>query len=174
MIMRALVLIAIFATSACGWHLRGQLLPPPTIDSLHITSTAQHTDLLQQLAMQLDNQGVAVVDDNALSNYTLALGEETLRRRTVGVGSDALAAAYELTLTVEYQLLNATDLLGLGEPLSASVSRSYNYTDNDPGAAAQEERLLSHEMRQELVQQLLRRIFVLIDQHQQNHDQAAP
>lgn len=172
--MRALVLIALLATSACGWHLRGQLLPPPTIDSLRITSEAQHTDLLQQLARQLNNQGVAVAEGDTFSNYTLALGEETLRRRTVGVGSDALAAAYELTLSVEYRLLSASDLLMLGEPLSASVSRSYNYTDNDPGAAAQEERLLSDEMRQELVQQLLRRVFVLIDQHQQSHDQTAP
>lgn len=171
--MRITLLCLLLGLSACGWHLRGQLTPPPDIDSLHIVSAARHTELLEQITRQLDSQGIAVADDPMMGDYSLSLGNELLRRRTVGVGSDALAAAYEITMTVKYQLFDGEGGV-LSDTMTASVSRSYNYIDNDPSAAAQEERLLAHEMRADLAQQLLRRVYTLIDRDQNQHGQAAP
>lgn len=158
---------------ACGWHLRGQLTAPPDIDSLYIASAARHTELLEQIRRQLDSQDIRATSEPLAGVYSLSLGNEQIRRRTVGVGSDALAAAYEITMSVEYQIFDAGGIM-LSEPLRASISRSYNYIDNDPSAAAQEERLLADEMRADLAQQLLRRVYTLIDRHQRRDGQTAP
>jgi len=58
--------------------------------------------------------------------------------------------------------------------LRTSVTRSYNYIDNDPSAAAQEETLLAGEMHTDLAQQLLRRVYIFIEEHQKRDGQTAP
>ena len=172
--MRILLIgLMLFCLGACGWHLRGQLTAPPAIEQLHIVSAARHTALLEQIRLQLQSQDIQATTEQLPGVYSLSLGNEQIRRRTVGVGSDALAAAYEVTMSVEYQLFGDNGAM-LSDLLTTSVTRSYNYIDNDPSAASQEEELLAREMRIDLAQQLLRRVYTLIDEHQAQDGPAAP
>jgi len=169
----ALIGLILCCISACGWHLRGQLTAAPAIDQLSIVSAARHTELLEQIRLQLDTQDIEAITTTQAGVYSLSLGKEQTRRRTVGVGSDALAAAYEVTMSLEYQVFSPSGDM-ISDLLRTSVTRSYNYIDNDPSAAAQEETLLAGEMHTDLAQQLLRRVYIFIEEHQKRDGQTAP
>ena len=153
------VFLALLATS-CGWQPRGYLMPPLDIDSVRIVSNEQHTELLRELEQSLLSQDIKVVEKGA--EYTIALGDEQLNRRTVGIGNDSLAAAYELTLALDYQLRDEHNAV-IGKPERVQVRRSYDASDTT--GLDREQDMLLEDMRRELVQQIIRRsYFVLQDQ----------
>jgi|SRR5690554_159106 len=159
--MKALTisLMLLLLTSACGWHLRGSLNPPLDIARIHVVSSEEHTDLLRELERSLANQDIAMVADTENPEYTLVLGDETIRRRTVGIGADTLASAYSITLMLQYQFLSS-DNTPLGEQEQARVTRTYEASD--ASGLAREEETLKNEMRTELVQQIMRRAYILL------------
>ncbi|UTF59980.1 LPS assembly lipoprotein LptE [Gilvimarinus sp. DA14] len=154
----AALMLALLA--GCGWHLRGSLMPPLDIDNIRIVSAEQHTQLLRELEEALLDQDIQVVEQDA--DYTLALAEEELRRRTVGVGADSLAAAFELRLSINYQLLDANGAL-ISQQEQASISRSYDATDTT--GLEREQDLLLGEMRRDLARQILRRTYFILQEN---------
>ncbi|WP_041522797.1 LPS-assembly lipoprotein LptE [Gilvimarinus agarilyticus] len=166
--MKALILSLslLLLTSACGWHLRGSLNPPLDIERIYVVSTEEHTELLRELERSLASQDIDIVDRDENPEYILALGDETTRRRTVGIGADTLASAYSITLMVQYQILT-TDNVPLGEQEQARVTRTYDATDST--GLEREEEILMGEMRIDLVQQMMRRAYILL----QNDDSGA-
>jgi LPS-assembly lipoprotein len=169
--MKALIfsLSLLLLTSACGWQLRGSLNASLDIERIHVISQEEHTELLRELTRSLAGQGIATVGASDNPEYTLTLGDETTHKRTVGVGADTLASAFAMTIKVPYQLFNAQHV-ALAPPSTASITRNYD-ASNSAGLEREEQTLL-REMRQELVQQMLRRAFILL-QKDTPHDQAA-
>ncbi len=154
-----LTLTLLALLTGCGWQLRGSLMPPLEIDNIRIVSAEQHTDLLRELEDALLNQDIKVVESNA--DYTLALGEEELRRRTVGVGADSLAAAFELRLSIDYQVFNGEGTL-ISAQEQASITRSYDASDTT--GLEREQDLLLADMRRDLAQQILRRTYFILQE----------
>ncbi|WP_049723860.1 LPS-assembly lipoprotein LptE [Gilvimarinus polysaccharolyticus] len=159
----------VLLTSACGWHLRGSLNPPLEIERIHVVSTEEHTDLLRELARTLASQGIQVVGADENPEYILALGDETTRQRTVGIGADTLASAYSMTLMADYQILTANNV-PLGKQEQARVTRTYD-ASNTTGLEREEQTLID-EMRIELVQQIMRRAYILLQDNPSTDGQA--
>ncbi|MDO3381930.1 LPS-assembly lipoprotein LptE [Gilvimarinus algae] len=154
--MRPLLAALLILLAGCGWQLRGELMPPLDINHLRIEASEEHTELQRELEQALARQGIAVVEPPAEAGHTLILGDESLTKRTVGVGSDSLAAAFELTLELDYQLYDSAGTL-LAPASTAQVIRSFDASD--PTGLEREQDLLEREMRRELVQQLMRRLY---------------
>lgn len=168
------MIITTLLTGACGWHLRGGLMPELAIESLFISAPDEHATLPTLIARQLSAQNISLTDDASSAQYRLILAKVQSEKRVVGVGSDALANAYELTLSIQYQILNAK-AEQLGSASTASLSRSYNYNASNPSAAQQEESILNLEMQRDLSQQILRRVAILIQNSQaKNNGQTVP
>lgn len=151
--------------SACGWHLRGSLMPELAIESIFISSSDEYAELPTLLTRQLTTQNISMAKQVNSAQYQLTLNKEVTTRRVVGVGGDALANAYELTLAVSYQIQNA-NAEQLGSMNTAQATRSYNYNASNPSSAQQEEGILKTEMRRDLTQQILRRMSILIKNQQ--------
>ncbi len=163
-------------TSACGWHLRGAVDVPQNLSQLYIsavetrsTSTSKSTtnsvatsttELISELRQLLKANRISVVDDSKAANYELNILEETIDKRTAGVGNDALSSAYEITLKANYEIRTKNSVLAT--KAAASSLRSFNYNTASISSSAQEEMLLIKEMRHELVQQMLRRLNAVI------------
>ncbi len=163
-------------TSACGWHLRGAVDVPQNLSQLYIsavetrsTSTSKSTtnstatsttELMSELRQLLKANRISVVDDSKAANYELNILEETIDKRTTGVGNDALSSAYEITLKANYEIRTKNSVLAT--KATASSLRSFNYNTASISSSAQEEMLLIKEMRRELVQQMLRRLNAVI------------
>lgn len=160
---RSLIIFCVFLISACGWHLRGsnpQLSSKMEWVNIAINADDEYTNLFTYLRPQLDTFRIKEIEKACT---TLDIQNLLLDRRTAGVGADALTSAYELTLSVEYRLVN--NLQVKDKYTRATVTRTYNYDLNNATGAAQEEELILREMHRELASQILRRTRLLLDKN---------
>lgn len=151
-------------TSACGWQLRGTAEIPRGLSQLYISVGDSKGPLVIELYKTLKANHVNLVDDSQNANYILTLQEESRDKRTVGVGSDALSSAYELTLKAAYEIRTRDSVLPT-KATAVSV-RSFSYNTASISSATQEEALLISEMRRDLVQQMLRRLNAVVSHPQ--------
>jgi LPS-assembly lipoprotein len=169
-------------TSACGWHLRGAVDMPQDLSQLHISAvetrgtstdksitTFSTTELMTELRQQLKANRISVIDDSKAANYELIILEESMDKRTAGVGTDALSSAYEITLKAEYEIRTKNNARLV--PATASSVRSFNYNTASLSSSAQEEMLLIKEMRRDLVQQMLRRLNAVVRHPETNNSE---
>lgn len=142
--------------TGCGFALRSSEQATLPITTVQLLSPEQNGAFVQQLRAALAAADVVASADNVQASYILSVGEEQTSTRTASVNSRARAAQYDLQLAVMVQLDSAgVTLFG---PETLSVQRSY-YEDIANIAGSNEEmELLRTEMRQELVDQLLRRM----------------
>ncbi|WP_439134366.1 LPS-assembly lipoprotein LptE [Pseudomaricurvus sp.] len=158
--------------SACGWHLRGSMSMPLDLESVFVTADDSHGSLITDLKRTLVSNNVTTTDNSAEAQYSIILSNEEQDRRTVSVGNDALAAEYELNMSVDYRITNQA-----GEEVAnnnASTYRSYTFNRDAVVAKSEEERLIKQEMRNNLVQQILRRLrFVSQEQAQSTNPSEA-
>lgn len=154
------VLVAL--TTACGWHLRGAIALPSNVEQLHLSAEDSFSPLMTELRERLADSGVELVPSASAAPYSLDITEQEQESRVAGVGGDALANAYELTLEARYDIRRSTGE-PIAEDLSSSVIRSYNSSAASAGSGAQEELLVLREMRRELAQQILRRLLAEIN-----------
>lgn len=153
--------LMVFLVAACGWQLRGSSNLPENLTHLYVSAEDAHGPLITEIKQLLKANKVAAVATADAAPYSLVILDELEDRRTAGVGSDALTSAYELILSVEYEVQSAT-----GERLApitkANTSRTYNYNAGNASSAQQEEAILLREMRRDLAQQMLRRLRTVI------------
>lgn len=148
--------VATTLLSACGWHLRGSMSMPLDLDTVFVTAEDSHGALITDLKRTLASNNVTTTGQSADAQYSIMLSNEKNDRRTVSVGNDALAAEYELNMSVDYHITNQA-----GEEVAsnnATTYRSYTFNQDAVVAKAEEERLIQQEMRNNLVQQILRRL----------------
>ncbi len=158
MIKRLLLLSGMaLVLSACGWHLRGTTNTDLDLNSVFISAENTHGDLATELKRYLKSSNVEATDSSTGADYHLYLSNERQERRTASVSTDALVSEYELSSSVDFRVVNKS-----GEeviPLTiAQAIRSYEFDRNAVVAKAEEEKLVQREMRNNLIQQILRRL----------------
>lgn len=168
-----LVITLALATSACGWQLRGSVALSSLTDSLYLTGNDNYGLLMTELRNRLEAESLTLTESQSGAQYTLRIREETLERRIAAVGSDALASAYELTLSAQFDVLDHRGLPLAGD-LRSRVVRSYTAGSGNVGSGNQEEALLISEMRSELSQQVLRQLQAVISAGQARGASSTP
>ena len=157
---RQLLLIALLPSLvACGFHLRGDIELPPEWNILHLASASPNSELSHALRAGFENVGIQW-QDRADANYVLYLGNERFERRNLTIGNNARAAEFELVMTTS---LRITDSAG-NEIMPEADVAAHKIMTHDPenvSGKVEESRLLRQEMRQELVQQLMRKVRFL-------------
>jgi len=156
-LLRALAALGIAAVlGGCGFALRGSQPVTAQGESVYLLAAEPGSALVQTLREALLAADVSLSTAPAAAIWQLQLGPETLSSRPGSVNSRARAAQYDVELSVEITL-EQQGRIALG-PLRIASQRSY-YEDLSTIAGSSEEVvLLQQEMRQDLVQQLLRRL----------------
>jgi outer membrane lipopolysaccharide assembly protein LptE/RlpB len=149
----ALVALLSLTLGACGFTLRGSA-PAAGGSAVQLVSAEPAGALAGIVRDALQSAGLSGASTG--STWQLQLGTETLVSRPGSVNSRARAAQHDLELSVEIALSRgATTVFG---PARLATQRSY-YEDLSTIAGSSEEvALLQQEMRQELAQQVLRRL----------------
>lgn len=142
-------------TTACGWHLRGALILPPDLSSMYISARDTHSGVAADLKRTLESNKVEVTQSSSQAQMTMHIIEERNDRRTAAVSSGGLASEYELTMEVLYKITDSDNNILVPER-TATVIRSYSFDPNTVTSAAQEERMLREEMRNDIIQQMAR------------------
>lgn len=150
-----LTLLALLSLTlaACGFALRGSA--PAAVGGVVQLHAAEPAGALAGSVREA-LQSAGLSGSTTSNAWQLQLGPETLVRRPGSVNSRARAAQQDLELSVEIALTRGdTTLFG---PVRVATQRSY-YEDLSTIAGSSEEvALLQQEMRQELAQQVLRRL----------------
>ena len=157
----ALVILLGFLTS-CGYSLRTNQLIEGSLDTIHLTLSQPNSEFSRILRRSLELADVKVINSiesqQAHSNLTheLSIGGEEISTRPITINSRARAAQYEMRLSIEITLrVNETFLI---ESEALFVDRIY-FEDIENITGNQEEiRIITSEMRQNLVSQVMRRL----------------
>lgn len=140
--------------SACGWHLRGQVDLPVSLRILNLDTQNISATTGKLLTQSLLSNGVTLSED---APYTLKMLSETNDRRTLAVSSNAKASEYELTQTLNFEVLN-DEGMSVSPPMDVTSYRTLQYDANAEIGKAQEEQNLRREMQQANAYQVLLRL----------------
>lgn len=154
MMKRNLLVIGLAALlSACGFQLRGTGDVEFALKELDVSARNAYGDTVKQVREVLQDNGVRVHSGAA---YHLVLSNEQENQRTASYTSSARTAEYELTMTLDYEIRGAQNLLLTSNQLEAQ--NFYAQDSNNLVGSDQEAVQLRSEMRRELVQQLVQRL----------------
>lgn len=154
LLLSCAVLGATLLASGCGFHLRGTGVDSVELTQLDVTTQERNSATYQQVLEALKLDGVRIAPTAA---YRLELLDEALERRAVSYTGSSSSAEYELTNSLNYQIVDRQGRTLMG-PETLSTRRTFvNDKDNIVGANEEEE-LLRREMREDLTRQLLFRL----------------
>lgn len=145
--------------SSCGFQLRTWQLDG-NIDTILVANNSGNTQVGKDLEKAIGQTGVTLlteVDTERTPQMQVQLLQAADNRRSISVGGDARAAEYELSLQVNFVLLDDKNV-ELTEPRWVRVQRIYRLNRNNLMGSNEEENILRREMRSDVVQQILRAI----------------
>ncbi len=153
------LIFSVSMLSACGWHLRGSGESVSIQQAIYLegksgnvysalNNTLERRELLKPLT-QADIQ--------------LVILDERFERRTVAQDNQAQTTQYQLTLSVDYEILD-TQSLPLTSVSTAEITRYFTFDQNAVTSADKEEQSLRKEMVQQVTQQILQRVIFLSKQ----------
>lgn len=149
-----IIALVISVTSACGWHLRGQVELPAELRILDLNVSAVDFASQNAIKQSLLSNGVTFSDD---AEYQLKVIRETAKKRTLAVTTNAKASEYELIQTLQFQLFNA-EQQAISALLTVTTYQTLLYDANAEIGKAQEEQNLRIDMKQSNAYKMLLRL----------------
>ena len=147
------------ALAGCGFHLRGEqdVQLDKRLSPMLITGIGTSDPLYGALAAALGESGVTVTRQAGEAQSILLLSARENRRRVVSVNAKGQAIEYDVVEGVTFELRDRNRQT-LVEEQRIETDRSYTDPAGDPVALAAERTLLRDYARQDLVQQIMRRL----------------
>ena len=154
--LRLLLLVLALSVQACGFTLRDNDAIVSSFDNLNLELAQPQNELSALLQRSLRAAGVSLSSQQLKTTPTLTVSNEQISTRPVSINPRARASQVELRLSVNIALTVG------GKPTipdeTLTVVRTY-FQDIENIAGNQEEaQLIANELRQELVNQLMRRL----------------
>ena len=155
-------LVLLIILNSCGYSLRDNQFLVTNLDSIQLQLAQPNSEFSRILRRDLEATGIHTVisdlskEPNEETEHELIIGNEVISNRPVTINSRARAAQYEMRLSIEVALTKNQAFLF--EPEALFVDRVF-FEDIQNITGNQEEiRIISSEMRQDLVSQVIRRI----------------
>ena len=154
--LRLLLLVLALSVQACGFTLRDNDAIVSSFDNLNLELAQPQSELSALLQRSLRAAGVSLSSQQLRTTPTLTVSNEQVSTRPVSINPRARASQVELRLSVNIALTVG------GKPTipdeTLTVVRTY-FQDIENIAGNQEEaQIIANELRQELVNQLMRRL----------------
>jgi LPS-assembly lipoprotein len=150
-----ILLAATLLVGACGFQLRG--VAPLPFDSLYVQAapTSQFANQLKRMVRA--GSGTRVVEQPAQAAAILQILNEIQEKQILSLGGGGRVSEYQLRYRVGFRLTDSTNR----EHIPASeilLKRDFSFQDEQALSKEAEEALLLKDMRNDAVQQLLRRL----------------
>ena len=155
-------LILLMSLTSCGYSLRNSHLLKAKLESIHLNLSQPNSEFSRILRRNLEQAGIKTIildtSQEASSNkeHELIISSEEISTRPVTINSRARAAQYEIRVSVEVALKNRESILV--EPEAIFVERVYFEDIQNITGNQEEVRIITSEMHQDLVFQVMRRI----------------
>jgi LPS-assembly lipoprotein len=150
-VLRSWLVLVALLVSGCGFHLRGNIVLPEGMQALSVKAV----DPLNPLKLVLEQKlrSSKIFDADATSSIEI-LGDE-LVRETLSVNDRARVSEFELQYRISFRI-NQDQTEGATQNLE--VRREYSFDEAQALGAAQEEAILTEELRGELADMVLARL----------------
>lgn len=156
----AFIAIAMAATvlSACGFQLRGQVAIP--FQAIYIDSPGYSAFVNDLERAILSSSGTRIVANRDEAEAVLRILNERQEKTILSLSSAGRVREFELRYSVAYRLTDKASV-DLAPPGEISLRRDMTYDDTQVLAKESEEALLYRDMKNDAVQQMLRRLSVV-------------
>ncbi|GLP98010.1 LPS assembly lipoprotein LptE [Paraferrimonas sedimenticola] len=144
--------LSLLFSSGCGFRLQGSYQIPDTLQTIHLSSNDQYSELTRLLSERLRVNNVQLVDSDPQTVPELRLINDRLERSTLSLFPSGKVAEYELIYTVDFAVSQPGR-----EPRAESVIIRRDYLD-DPRTALAKSRemdMLLKEMRQQAADRIV-------------------
>lgn len=156
MFKRQLLTICVIALAltACGFHLRGQLPLPKSVDVLFVQGErGQFKTRLEELLVKA---GASVVSSADAAKVVVVLDEISSQREVNTIDTRGKSNSYDLVYRVKYTLLDSAGTVLRIKTLQERTT--YDYNPLQQLEAEAEERELEKDMEQEILFRLLQQL----------------
>lgn len=156
LLQASMLLVAAFALTACGFHLRENVTLPSSMQKVHL-AVRGNSDFERHLARTLETSGVNVVDNSGP-------GIAELRAPVARFGSESLTAGGYVRITeaavrfhVEFDVVDAAGQV-LVSRQTIDMSREYSYDAADATGNASQVEALQKSLSDDMVQAIMFRL----------------
>ena len=146
--------------TACGWQLKDSQPMSHRLDQIHLVSEEPNGQLLSELTRALEAYGIKAVSSNSNPDLSVVITDYRRIRRTSSMNTDARVAEYQLNEEVDFMVIDRSSNITL-KPSTVAVERVYEFLETDVLASSNEERMVKHDMRLEIVRKIINRLDVL-------------
>lgn len=164
MLKKTALILTLSLLVGCGFHLRGQTQIPAELKTLVLTPDEPYTPQQRAIRSLFRSNGIQFYDESeesegASSYYQIDLLDVTVKRDVIIIGTDAQAKQEQIIMAQRYRIVPPHE-----QPMATqiiSVQRILNVDQNRVLGQDQEEIVLMEEMREDIAQQLLKRVTLL-------------
>ena len=156
---RALLLGALLALGACGFHRQGVVPLTPIIRNTYIDARDARTGFQLELRRSLEASGASIAPSAAQASATLRILRDETGRRVLSVSAANTPREYEVYYAVEYEVV--ADGKELLPPQELELTRNYSFDEARLLAKEEEEEILRAEIARDLAGIVMRRISSL-------------
>ena len=141
--------------AGCGFHLRGEMVLSPVLTAPYVN--AADAEFKADLTKVLNRSGIMAVNDPDNASAIIDLVSVKYDRQVLSINSRGQATGYILTYEVLCRFVDRAGRV-LTSPARLKLSRTLEYQSTQVLQKKQEEDALRARMRDDLVQQILRRL----------------
>jgi LPS-assembly lipoprotein len=150
------IIIGFILLGGCGFHLRG--MSPSnatTLTSIHLNSAEAYDDLTRELRAMLIHDHIQIVDNAPL---TLTIIENKFEKRRLTITRTSRVDEYQLNGKLVFTVTNTHGIAILPEQ-SIFAERVFLFDRDKIIGKEYEEETLTKEMRHDMINQLLTRLY---------------
>jgi len=159
-VSNVLVGLLLLLIAGCGFHLRGAVVLPESLQSIYVQGIDITQGLGEELVQSLGDNDVNVVHSYQEGSAVLTVLENKYERRVLSVGSDAKASEYSLYGLVQFKVTDGEGSI-LSEAQAVEAMRDYQFDQTQVLGKSEEEDLLREDLNRQLVQSILRRLSAI-------------
>lgn len=156
-------LLLLLMLAGCGFHLKGyQQAASPALDGLYVAAGEQRATLAGTLARNLRIGGIKLAADAKSAKARVEITDEQMQSRILAVDAGGKALDQELRLVASFRLSLTSGEASQTQTLE--LVRQLSYSGTDELGQRNEAALLANDMRNEMANQIVRRLEALLKQ----------
>ncbi|HZP66439.1 MAG TPA: LPS assembly lipoprotein LptE [Rudaea sp.] len=152
-----LTFAAVAALSACGFHLRGEVALPPTMQRVHLAISDPYSPLKRDLEAALARSGAKIENNAGEGIAEVTISAVSLGAVVRSVGANAYVNEFSMVYHVEIEVTDANGKT-LMPKQTVEHSREFTFDQSQAIGTSAEQDEIKKEMERDMVQALLRRI----------------
>lgn len=152
----AAVCAVLILVTGCGFHLRGAVDLPPSLQRTYVDADGVDRKVVRELSQALRSSGVEVVRERSAAGAVLTMSQQ-YDRRALSVDDNSDVREYELVYELRFDIRSVNGETVLSNQ-RVELYRDYTHDKDNILGKREEEDSIRESMMRDAVQQVMRRL----------------